>query len=128
MFFITWFKGCIGIEGIHPLEGGFFRRKVRKNRRSSRPLENQLVFYPKYFFESLRKQFQWLSLYLHLRMIYRKVRNDPTRFEYMDAALEPVTDHEEERELFQSEAAQSYLDKVHHNEAVRRGEYVGASK
>ena len=23
MFFIVWFKGCIGIEGIHPLEGGF---------------------------------------------------------------------------------------------------------
>jgi radical SAM superfamily enzyme YgiQ (UPF0313 family) len=128
MFFITWFKGCIGIEGIHPLEGGFFRRKVRKNRRSSRPLENPLVFYPKYFIESLRKQYRWISLYLHLRMIYRKVRKDPTRFEYMDTALEPVTDHEEERELFQSEAAQSYLDKVHHNEAVRRGENVGAFK
>ena len=25
MFFIVWFKGCIGIEGIHPLEGGFLR-------------------------------------------------------------------------------------------------------
>jgi hypothetical protein len=39
----------------------------------------------------------------------------------MDTALEPVTDHEEERELFQSEAARTYLDKVHHIEAVRRG-------
>lgn len=124
MFFITWFKGCIGIEEIHPLEGGFFRRKVRKNRRSSRTLENPLVFYPKYFFESLRKQYQWISLYLHLRMIYREVRKDPARFDYMDTALEPVTDHEEERELFQSEAARSYLDKVHHNEALRRGEVV----
>src|SRR5262249_11135747 len=51
MFFITWFKGCIGIERIHPLEGGFFRRKVRKNRRSGVRLENALTFYPKYLIE-----------------------------------------------------------------------------
>jgi len=124
MFFITWFKGCIGIEGIHPLEGGFFRRKVRRNRRSSMSLESALVFYPKYFFESLRKQFQWISLYLRLRLIYRKVRKDPQRFEYMDTALEPVTDHEEDREMFQTEAARNYLDKVHHIEKVQRGEFV----
>jgi hypothetical protein len=128
MFFITWFKGCIGIEGIHPLEGGFFRRKVRTNRRSSKRLENPLVFYPKYFFESLTKQVKWISLYLHLRLIYRKVRRDPARYDYMDTALEPVTDHEDEREIFQSEAARSYLAKVHHIEAVRRGESVAASE
>jgi radical SAM superfamily enzyme YgiQ (UPF0313 family) len=122
MFFVTWFKGCIGIEGIHPLEGGFFRRKVRRNRRSSLPLENAFLFYPKYFFESLQKQFQWISLYLHLRLIYRKVKRDPSRSEYTDTALEPVTDHEEEREMFQTDAAQSYLAKVHHIDAVRRGE------
>src|SRR5262249_47690127 len=124
MFFITWFKGCIGMEGIHPLEGGFFRRKVRKNRRSTMRLESPVNFYPKYFFESLGKQFQWISLYLHLRTIYRKVRKDPARFEYMDTALEPVTDHEEEREMFQSEAAKTYLEKVHHIEKVQRGEFV----
>jgi len=124
MFFVTWFKGCIGIEGIHPLEGGFFRRKVRRNRRSSLPMENVFLFYPKYFFESLRKQFQWISLYLRLRLIYRKVKLDPSRSEYMDTALEPVTDHEEEREMFQTDAAKHYLDKVHHIEKVQRGELV----
>jgi radical SAM superfamily enzyme YgiQ (UPF0313 family) len=127
MFFVTWFKGCIVIEGIHPLEGGFFRRKVRRNRRSSLPLENPLLFYPKYLFESIGKQFRWISLYLHLRMIYRKVRKDPARFDYMDTALEPVTDHEEERELFQTDAAQDYLAKVHHIDAVRRGSAIGAA-
>jgi radical SAM superfamily enzyme YgiQ (UPF0313 family) len=128
MFFITWFKGCIGIEGIHPLEGGFFRRKVRKNRRSTLPRENALVFYPKYFFESLRKQLEWISLYLRLRLIYRRVKKDPARFGYMDTALEPVTDHEEEREMFQTDAAQNYLAKVHHIDAVRRGETLRASE
>ncbi|MEP7077090.1 MAG: radical SAM protein, partial [Acidobacteriota bacterium] len=99
-FFIVWFKGCIGIEGIHPLEGGFFRRKYRKNRRSQLPIENPLIFYPKYLAGSLRKQYQWISLYLRMRMIYLRVKKDPKRLEYMDLALEPVTDHEEDRELF----------------------------
>ncbi len=124
MFFIVWFKGCIGIEGIHPLEGGFLRRKVRKNRRSGLPLENPLVFYPKHIADTIWKQLQWITLYTRLRLIYRRVKYDPKRFEYMDLALEPVTDHEEERELFESDAAKNYLDKVHRNERLARGEVV----
>lgn len=112
MFFIVWFKGCIGIEGIHPLEGGFLRLKARKNRRSTMPLENPLIFYPKYYAEMLWKQLRWIKLYTRMRLIYMSVRKDPKKLEYMDLALEPVTDHEEEREMFQTEAAKNYLSKV----------------
>ncbi|MDQ3180798.1 MAG: radical SAM protein [Acidobacteriota bacterium] len=125
MFFITWFKGCIDIEGIHPLEGGFLRRKFRTSRRSNLPLENPLLFYPNYLAEILWKQFKWISLYLRLRLIYRKVRKDPKKLDYMDLALEPVTDDElETRELFRSEAALEFLDKVNRNEKARHGETV----
>ncbi len=112
MFFIVWFKGCIGIEGIHPLEGGFLRLKARKNRRSTLPLENPIVFYPKYYAEMLWKQLRWIKLYTRMRLIYMRVRKDPKKLDYMDLALEPVTDHEEEREMFQTEAAKNYLTKV----------------
>jgi radical SAM superfamily enzyme YgiQ (UPF0313 family) len=124
MFFIVWFNGCIDIEGIHPLEGGFLRRKVRRNRRSGMNLESPLVFYPKYFAGTLWKQFQWISLYTRMRIIYRKVRKDPKRFEYMDLALEPVTENEESRELFQSEAAHNFLEKMHRVEKARHTETV----
>ena len=125
MFFITWFNGCIDIEKIHPLEGGFLRRKFRTSRRSGMPLENPLTFYPKYYAETMFKQVQWVSLYTRLRLIYRKVRNDPKKLEYMDLALEPVSDNEiETREMFQSEAAHNYLDKVSRNEKARHGETV----
>ena len=124
MFFIVWFKGCIDIEGIHPLEGGFFRRKVRRTRRPGFKIESPLVFYPKYFVEVLVRQLKWITLYTRMRLIYRRVKQDPKRFEYMDVALEPVTDHEEEREMFQSDAAKSYLEKVHRNEQITRGEFV----
>ena len=53
-----------------------------------------------------------------------KVKRDPSRLDYMDPALEPVTNHEEERELFKSDAAKSYLDKVHRIERASRGETV----
>lgn len=120
-FFIVWFKGCIAIEGIHPLEGGFFRRKARLNRRPGFKIESPLVFYPKYFLETVGKQLKWISLYTRMRLIYKRVKQDPKRLEYMDLALEPVTDHEEEREMFQSKAAKSYLSKVHRNEHLARG-------
>jgi len=123
-FFIMWFKGCLAIEGIHPLEGGFFRRKDRRNRRSGMPLENPLIFYPKYAFETLMKQGRWIWLYLRLRIIYKRVARDPKRFEYTDLALEPVSDHEEEREMFQTVAAKSYLEKVHRNQRLTRGEVI----
>jgi radical SAM superfamily enzyme YgiQ (UPF0313 family) len=123
-FFIVWFKGCIGIEGIHPLEGGFFRRKVRKNRRVGMKIESPLLFYPKYAAETLGKQLKWISLYLRMRLIYKRVKRDPKRFEFMDLALEPVTDHEEDREIFQTESAQKFLNTVHRNEKITRGEAV----
>ncbi|HMF57910.1 MAG TPA: radical SAM protein [Pyrinomonadaceae bacterium] len=123
LFLIVWFKGCIGIEKIHPLEGGFLRLKARRLRRSGRPLESALTFYPKYFIETLWKQMRWITLYLRLRLIYRKIKRDPLRHEYMDLALEPVADDEmETREMFQSEVAQAYVGRVRQLEKIRRGE------
>lgn len=122
MFFITWFKGCIGIEKIHPLEGGFLRLKFRRSRRPELGRENPVLFYPKYFASMFGKQLQWITLYLRLRLIYRKVRKDPARLEYMDLALEPVTEDEREtRELFQSETAQKYVVQIKRLEKMRQG-------
>lgn len=124
-FYLAWFKGCVGIERIHPLEGGLLRLKFRRNRRSDFPLENPFVFYPKYLLETLLKHLRWLSLYTRLRLIYRKVRKDLKKLEYMDLALEPVLETETEtRELFQSEAAHNFVEKLHRNDKARRGAAV----
>lgn len=124
-FFLMFFKGCMDIEGVHPLEGGFFRRKARLNRRSGLPVENPLIFYPRHFLSTLWKQLQWITLYTRMRMVYLRVKKDPKRHEYMDLALEPVNEHETEtRELFASEAAHAFLEKMHRNEKARQGELV----
>jgi hypothetical protein len=123
VLFITWFKGCIGIEKIHPLEGGFLRLKFRRDRRSGRQLEPALLFYPQYVIETVWKQARWIKLYVGLHLIYRKIRRDPRRDEYMDLALMPVVDDEiETRELFRSEAAHAYAGKQVRLERIRRGE------
>jgi hypothetical protein len=125
MFFICWFTGCIDIEEIHPLEGGFLRMKFRTTRRSDLPRENPLVFYPRVALEMLAKQFKWISLYTHLRLIYRRVKHDPKKLEYMDTALTPVTDHDTDTlELFQSEEAQKFVNKIHQMDKIRHGEAV----
>jgi radical SAM superfamily enzyme YgiQ (UPF0313 family) len=122
LFFIVWFKGCIHIEKIHPLEGGYLRLKYRRDRRPGKAIEPAWKFYPKYLAETISKQFQWLSLYLRLRMIYLKIKRDPKRFEYMDLALEPVVDDEiETREMFQSQVAQAYLGQIRRLEKIRQG-------
>jgi hypothetical protein len=125
LFFIVWFKGCIDIEKIHPLEGGFLRLKFRRDRRPGLPLEPIWLFYPKYFGETVWKQIRWISLYMRLRLIYLKIKRDPRRYDYTDLALQPVADDEiENRELFQSEVAQTYVGRMQQLEGIRRGRAV----
>ena len=125
LFLLVWFKGCISIEKIHPLEGGFLRLKFRRDRRPGMRIEPAWLFYPKYIIETLRKQGRWVAFYLRMRMVYRRIKRDPERRNYMDLALSPVDDDEtESRELFQSTAAQAYvrqeqrLDKIRHGTAA----------
>jgi hypothetical protein len=123
LFLIVWFTGCISIEGIHPLEGGFLRLKSRISLRPELPRESIFFFYPKYVTEMIVKQFRWISLYTRLRLIYRKVRQDPARHEYMDLAITPVTDGDmDTREMFQSVGAQAYLGQQRRLDKLRRGE------
>lgn len=125
LFYLVWFKGCMLIENIHPLEGGLFRLKFRGDRRFGLPIESPLIFYSKYLTQMVWKQTRWFKLFMKMWLLCRAVRNDPRRAEYMDLALEPVMDDETEtRELFQSKAAHSYLEKLHRLEKAGRGERV----
>ena len=118
----TWFKGCIAIEGVHPLEGGFIRRKSRRDRRPGRPLESIWRFYPVYLAQTFWKLYRWIALYLGLRRIYKRVKRDPQRHNYTDAALSPVADDEVETlELFRSEAARGYVEQERRLERIREG-------
>jgi hypothetical protein len=55
------------LEKVHPLEGGIFRRKYRKDRRYGMPLENPLVFSARYIGETIAKYVRFLVIYLRYR-------------------------------------------------------------
>jgi hypothetical protein len=120
-----WFKGCIEIEGLHPLEGGYFRRKSRRERRPGMPIEPMWRFYPRLLWETVSKQVRWVALYARLRLIYRRIKQDPNRRAYTDLALTPVADDETEtHELFQTAGAHAYVAQERRLERLRQGEAV----
>ena len=48
-------------EGVHPLQGGFLRRKLRSQRRSGLKRENPVVFYPRRAWEIVATQIRFAS-------------------------------------------------------------------
>ena len=107
---MTWFRGSIHIEKVHPLEAGLLRYKFRNDRRPGLPRVPAWRFYPRYIFETIGKMSRWLSTYLEHRRIYVRVRRDARRLDYTDLALTPVTDSEMDTlELFHhTEAAEAF--------------------
>jgi radical SAM superfamily enzyme YgiQ (UPF0313 family) len=122
LFVLNWFIGSIRIERIHPLECGFIRRKFRRDRRSELPVEPALIFYPRYWAETLSKQLRWAWLWGRMYRRYKAVKRDPASRAYMDEALTPVADDENERlEIFQTGEAKAYVAQEQRLAKVRAG-------
>ncbi len=75
-------------ENVHPLQGGYFRRKLRRERRSSLPRENPLIFYPRRVREVIETHARLARFYRALHKIRRKVERDARA--YSDPALTPM--------------------------------------
>jgi hypothetical protein len=60
---------------------------------------------------------------MRLRRIYLGIKHNPHKAEYSDLALTPVGEDEmETRELFQTAAAQAYVDQERRLDKIRHGE------
>ncbi|MEO1000996.1 MAG: radical SAM protein, partial [Pseudomonadota bacterium] len=94
MFLMLWFAGSLQIEGVHPLEGGFLRRKHRRDRRPGMKIEPRLTFYPKYWFGLLRDQARWIAAAARIMPAYFRIKWDPKRKDYTDLALTPVEEED----------------------------------
>lgn len=125
LLLMVWFFGALKIEAVHPLECGVLRRKYRDGRRAGMRLEPALSFYPKYYFSTAFKWLRWGALYLKFGLLLRKVERDPNKDSYSDWSMTIDADNEEERELFQSDAARAYLSQEKRLERARRGELAG---
>ena len=127
MFLLIWFWGCVVIEKVHPLQGGYLRRKVRTDRRPTFKLENPLLFYPRYAAEIVTKHLRMTGIIWRLSLVRRRLKRDPNARSYMDQALAPVgSDEMDVLELFtQTESARLSSDKTR-RDAARVAERAGA--
>ena len=66
---LTIFLGAPTIEGVHPLQFGFIRRKVRTQRRYGMPIVNPLIFYPWRVYDFVSGGLRWLKLLRRNRRI-----------------------------------------------------------
>jgi len=87
---MTIFSGASRIEGVHPLQYGYVRRKVRTQRRHGMPIVNPIVFYPWRAFDFTVVALGWLRLFLRYRKIMKRVVATPDAQSYMDDALRPA--------------------------------------
>jgi len=105
---ITLFSGSSRIEGVHPLQFGFVRRKIRTQRRYGMPIVNPLVFYPWRAYDFTRTDVRWAKLVRRYRTIMKKVYADPNYADYTDHAMEQPGGHNAPM----SDFVKTYADKI----------------
>jgi hypothetical protein len=92
MFLLIWFWACVTLEHVHPLQGGFLRRKVRTDRRPGFPIENPFVFHAKRATEALAIYAKVAGMVWRLYRVRAKLERDPQARNYSDQALMPIAD------------------------------------
>ena len=92
LFLLLWFWTCVKLEKVHPLQGGYLRIKVRRDRRPGLPLENPLLFYPRVFATQFVNHLRVGGLALKLWKLRRELRHSPDARNYTDLSLTPPTE------------------------------------
>jgi radical SAM superfamily enzyme YgiQ (UPF0313 family) len=95
-FLLLWYYTCVRLEKIDPLEGGYLRRKYRKDRRPTLPVESPFIFYPRYLADLVMKHITLAGLVWKYGKLRRQLKRDPNARNYTDMALTPVTDDDSE--------------------------------
>ena len=81
-------------QGMRSYDMGIIRRKSRKSRRPGLPLENPLIFYPKYVLHELKAAGVNIYSYWRLIRLAKRMMKDPNRWAYKDTAITPAV-HED---------------------------------
>lgn len=91
------FYGCFKYEGVHPLQGGFIRRKVRSERRPSFPLENPLIFYPRRAWEAAYTYSRLIAYAARVWRLYKRIKREQNAADtpYVDEAMRPLFEQAE---------------------------------
>ena len=89
---VFYFYASHAFEGVHPLQAGLFRRKVRTQRRPGFPRENPLLFYLRRLKEIAATYGPGLWFYWRLERLRRRIESDPAAMTYTDLAIQPAAE------------------------------------
>ncbi len=130
LFLMLWFHSCIKLEDVHPLEGGYFRRKYRRDRRPGLKRENPLIFYPRYGFEIVYKHLYLFALVVRYGAFRQFLKMSKSTKDYTDLSLTPVEDDEyNELEMFAvTDSAKAAVDKMRVKEEQREKRAAAAAE
>jgi hypothetical protein len=115
-----FFRAAAIHEGVHPLQGGLIRRKIRSQRRSSLSRESRLAFARRRVGDVFNTYVPMLRLLWRIDRLRRRVQRDPANVGYVDLATTPVGAVVENLELYRtSDAARSAADFARKRAAAR---------
>jgi hypothetical protein len=112
------FATTVRLEKVHPLQGGVIRLKHPDERRPGLPRENPWLFWPRFAWETLAKHAILFGTIAKLIAWAVVIARHPDARRYIDQALTPVSDHEDDSlDLFTktggARAAVDHQKKVH---------------
>ncbi|MFS8146827.1 B12-binding domain-containing radical SAM protein [Rhizobium sp. BR 249] len=90
------FATTVPLENVHPLQSGLLRLKTPSERRPELPREHPLLFWPRFAWETVRKHASLAGTIIGLTISAFLISRDAKTKTYMDQALTPVADDEEE--------------------------------
>ncbi|APO75654.1 radical SAM domain-containing protein [Rhizobium etli 8C-3] len=91
------FATTVPLEKVHPLQSGLLRLKHPSERRPGLPQHHPLVFWPRFVWETVVKHVALAGSILRMSATAFLIKRNPASKNYMDQALTPVDDGEEEK-------------------------------
>jgi hypothetical protein len=108
---LLWYRDFHRLYGCHPLEGGLGRLKVRTSRRHGMPLENPLIFYPKFWWSEVRNITSMMLTYRRMKKMLLAIWSDPEARNYKDIAITPPGEDELSLGIYQTRGTAEAIQK-----------------
>ena len=93
---LVTFSSTVRLENVHPLQGGLVRLRHPSERRATRLPEGMLAFWLRLGWETVKVHASLARLIVRLVLDMRAIARDPLAHAYMDQALAPVGDDDDD--------------------------------
>jgi len=90
------FTTMMQIEKVHPLQSGLVRLRRLSERRPGLSRESAFAFYPRIAWSLAANNMKLISTIWWMLKLKRRIERDPRRHAFMDQALMPVQDDDED--------------------------------